>query len=530
MDSAKPSVACDVTQTVATISTSSFDTPGATILATSAAVAFLIFLTTGPVHFSDSSTYFAYSIAMSHFTVDTDAWFRTAGYPLLITATLYPWTFSMIGVLAVQALFAALIPWLIYRILLYARSTPFAVFGALLRILTLLPYQFQNLLYSDQAEMFLGILFCYLLIRFQFSPNTKNMIWMFLAYAYVSFFRPPSLLLYLLLLLVVGVAAWSDRRKRFYYLKPFAALSMGVGCLFVCASALNSYLYAQIDTQQPSMMGRTVFFNPFVDSVGVEGAFQDGTHTKLLRNKLLDFFREAPPNMRDFRYLRPQIADRFNQYQSQPEEMVNALMRDRTVNTFWAIFVIANVYFGDDHADSLFMSVAVEQYRLHPIILCNVIEIGLLYYLGLRGFGGPPSFFPFTFISEHDNGYAIVDPQAGMATYASRILGERAADVIVEPVVAYATEIFPRLFTAILPLAAAITGLGIVIAIFGGRNFREGSPELPVFLTALSVYLFYVGPMMLLVNPQFRYVVPSVLLLVISALISLRMLLLAPLS
>ena len=55
---------------------------------------------------------------MSHFTVDTDAWFRTAGYPLLITATLYPWTFSMIGVLAVQALFAALIPWLIYRILL----------------------------------------------------------------------------------------------------------------------------------------------------------------------------------------------------------------------------------------------------------------------------------------------------------------------------------------------------------------------------------------------------------------------------
>ena len=191
MDSAKPSAACDVTQSVATISTSSFDTPGATILATSAAVAFLIFLTTGPVHFSDSSTYFAYSIAMSHFTVDTDAWFRTAGYPLLITATLYPWTFSMIGVLAVQALLAALIPWLIYRILLYARSTPFAVFGALLSNLTLLRYQFQNLLYSDQAEMFLGILFCYLLIRFQFSPNTKNMIWMFLAYAYVSFFRPP---------------------------------------------------------------------------------------------------------------------------------------------------------------------------------------------------------------------------------------------------------------------------------------------------------------------------------------------------
>jgi ABC-type glucose/galactose transport system permease subunit len=75
-----------------------------------------------------------------------------------------------------------------------------------------------------------------------------------------------------------------------------------------------------------------------------------------------------------------------------------------------------------------------------------------------------------------------------------------------------------------LPTASALTALGIALMILtSGTSLTR---ECRIFLTALSVYIFYVGPMVLLVNPQFRYVAASVLLLITCALMSLRMLVL----
>jgi hypothetical protein len=73
MNAATPTTDADLPQGAAIISLASFARPGAAIFAISAAIAFTIFLTTDAVHYADSSSYFLYSIASSHFTVDPQA-------------------------------------------------------------------------------------------------------------------------------------------------------------------------------------------------------------------------------------------------------------------------------------------------------------------------------------------------------------------------------------------------------------------------------------------------------------------------
>jgi hypothetical protein len=405
-------------------------------------------------------------------------------------------------------------------------SKPLAISGAVLSMVTLLPYQFQNLLYPDQVEVFLSILLGYVVVRYYFAATVTNMAVMFLVYAYDAFFRPPSLLLYSLLLATVSVTAWRDRAKRRYWVKPFALMSISVACLFIGASALDSYLYNQVHQYRPSLVGRTLFYNPFVNSIEVAGAFEDGRYTILLREKFVNFFRNAPPNMRDIHKLRPDIADKFSLYQSDPKKMVDSLMSDRTVYTFWAL-INASDHFDQNPGDSLFMKVALEQYWRHPTILWNVITRGLAYYVGLRQHKGPPSFFPFTFESDPDD-FPYGSP-SGMTTYTGRILGQKLVAAARGAFVRYSETIFPAIYRVLLPVGALLTALGFLIACYlisRGRN----PPELPLFFVMLAVYLFYVGPMIILVGPLFRYVCASALLLLMSSLISLRMLLMFRLS
>jgi hypothetical protein len=78
----------NVAQNVAAPMRARFATPGTLILAISAVAAISIFLTTDAMYFSDSNSYLIYSFAISHFSVEPGVFYRQAGYPLLITATL----------------------------------------------------------------------------------------------------------------------------------------------------------------------------------------------------------------------------------------------------------------------------------------------------------------------------------------------------------------------------------------------------------------------------------------------------------
>jgi hypothetical protein len=512
-------------------------TPGALILSLSSFVAIVIFFIAQAKHFSDSNTYFLYSVAMSAFSVNPGTYFRTAGYPTLLAATLYPWTKSVLGVLAVQAALAALIPYVVYRIVSYV-AKPLAAFAALLSIATLLPYLFEILLYPDQVQLFLNILFCYALIRYWFDGTPNNMIWLFVVCACIAFFRPTFSTYYLLLPLVVGIAMWSGRKEKgyAYYLKPFAALSIALLCLHGSILLLDSYLYAQTHQERNSINGKTVFLNSFVNSVGVKGAFDDGEYTNILRDKLIDFFHNAPPELTDIRELGAPIADRFIQYQSDPERMVDAILRERTVRTYSVLFNISERYFGKA-GDSLFMHVALEQYRLHPEILWNVLKRGFAYYSGLRACEPTPSGRPLEYScdyffhaqpSDQYIGYPQFGPYTGMAPYTARLLGRNALSQLEAPFTAYATTIFPSLYRAVILLGGLLTGAGLLFCLYGLLVIRGGPSvmqrEQPVLCGVTGVYLMYVAPMIILAEPEFRYVSAGALFLLMSGLLSLRML------
>jgi hypothetical protein len=505
------------------------------ILALSSVIAMTIFLVTDPMYFGDSNSYLLFSMAISEFIINPGVYMRQAGYPLLITATLYPWTLSLIGILAIQALCAALIPWYIYKLLRHI-SSPLAVTGALITIATLLPYHFQTLLFPDQTQLCLSILFCYLVVKYVFASNTKNMIAMFVAYACISFFRVTFLLLYGLMIPVVGTAAWQNRRgiRWSYYLTPFLALSIGVAGVHAASSALDAHLYANFLLKKPSLNGKMVFLNAFINSTGVEGAFLDGKYTHILRSKLVTFFREAPPEMRDVRNLRSYVADRFIQYQSDPEKMVDAILAYRTNHTWWLLFNISDRYFGD-WGDPLFMRVALEQYRLHPAILWNSITNGLAYYLGVRAceapFAGFPSeyecrFYPLTAPGSDNFGFPHFGPYTGMRAYTMRLVSPSVLATIGAPFIGYASRIWPSIYRATIPIGSFVTCIGLLCVLYralSGRDLNAVRSDLQVLVVVLGVFLIYIAPMIILTDPEFRYVSAGVLFVVMSSLVSVRM-------
>ncbi|MFZ3354865.1 MAG: hypothetical protein WA268_28900 [Xanthobacteraceae bacterium] len=514
--------------------------PGAAILGVSGCVAAAIFSVTEPRHYAgDTNSYFIYAEALAKLTINPGVHYRAAGYPWLITATLYPWTKSLLGILAAQAAFAALTPWLIYKILSYV-SKPVAIVAAVLSIASLLPNLFQTLLFPDQAQMFMDILFCYVLIRYWFGSTTKNMVWLFTVYAGLSFLRPLFLLDFILLPLVVGAPAWRHRKQFSYahYLKPFAALSICVACLHISAAALDQHFYTRAQQEKPSMNGKMLFLNAFVDSVGVPGAFNDGKYTTIFRNKLVDFFRNAPADLRNIRNLRPDIAGHFIQYQDDPPRMVDAILSERNNETWWILFNISELYFGGKD-DPLFMKVALEQYWLHPKIAWNVLSRGFSYYLGARACEAPPSGGPseyqcsYFYISspKHEYvGYPQFGPYTGMGIHAERLLGKPALAEIEAPFTAYATAVFPYLYRAILGGGALLMLGGLIFSfyrIFFRKELCRTQSELPVLLAVTAVYLLYIGPMIVLTDPEFRYVSAGALFLLMSGLLSLRMLLVA---
>jgi hypothetical protein len=512
-------------------------TPAVLILSASSCVATLIFFGGQVRHFADSNDYFMYSVSMADFTVNHGASDRTAGYPAILTATLYPWTKSVLGVLAVQAVTAALIPYFIYRILLYV-SERLAIFAALLSIATLLPYLFQMLLFPDQIQVFLLVLFCWVLVKYWFDPGTRNMIWLFVVCTSLAFFRPTFLAYYLYLPLIVGLAIWRDREKRgSYYFKAFLLLAIAVAGLQGSVRLLDSHLHSRAHQERRSTDGRQVFLNAYVDSVGVDGAFEDARYTTILKDRLVDFFRDAPAELTDIRKLAPPIADSFVQYQSDPERMVDALLSDRSVRTFWVLYIISEEYLGAT-GDPLFMKVALEQYRLHPQVLWNVLKRGFVYYSGLRACEAPPGDFPwlypcsFFIHAQPDDqyiGYPHFGPYTGMEPYTARVLGPNALSELKVPFIFYATTVFPGLYHTVFLFGAFLTGIGLLLGFYQLATVRGGNlmtqRAVPVLCALTSAYVMYAVPMIVLVQPEFRYVSAGGLLLLMSGLLSLHMVL-----
>jgi len=509
------------------------------ILAVSAVIALAIFLVTDPIVFStDSNAYLRFADAISKFTVDPSVYARRAGYPLLLVATLYPWTLSVIPLLVVQTICAALTPLLIYKTLRFV-SPGVALCGAWLSIATLLPYNFQTYLFPDPFQVFLSLLFCYCVVRYIFEKTTKTMIAMFLAYLALSFFRSPFLLFYLIIAAVVLLVAWQDRKNLTAYLKPFVALTLLVGGAHVFANVLDTYLYKQVGAERKTLAGKMIFLNAFTRSTGVEGAFTDGKYTTILHEKLVSFFRDAPAELRDPKTIGgPIFAHDFDAYKSDPEKMATAILNTRD-NIIWGVlFNISENWFGSREGDQLFKQVALEQYWHHPKILLNVFTTGLTYYLGIRACEPPPNypydgdyqciFQPAFYPAVYEN---LGNPQNGIITgmrpHIFKLVDPVILQKLIAPFTSFALKIWPSIYRAVLPIASFLIMLALLYAAYralsrtGIQNLRR---DLIVLFTVLAVFFLYSVPMFMLGDPQYRYVSAGVLFLIMSGTIAMRIL------
>jgi len=517
------------------------------ILAVAGSIALAMFLVADPIVFGgDSYAYLKYANAISKLTVDPSVYSRRAGYPLLLVATLYPWTLSVIPVLAVQAICTALIPLLIYKTLRFV-SPWAALCGAWLSIATLLPFNFQTYLFPDPIQLFLTILFCYCAVNYIFKRTTKMMIAMFLVYFALSFFRAPFLLFYLIIAAFVAIAAWQDRNNLMAYLKPFVALTLLVGGTHVFANTLDTYLYKQVGVERKTLAGKMIFLNVYTRSIGVEGAFTDGKYTAVLRNKLVAFFQEAPAKLRDMQTLGPLVAHDFDAYKSDPTKMAAAVLNTRNNYMWGVLFNISENWFGSKEGDQLFKQVALEQYRYHPKILLNVITTGLAYYLGIRACESPPN-YPYDYFEEFKCRfwpayYPVVNETVGnpymyeifgnhgiitgMRPHISHLINPVILEKLIAPFRSFALKVWPDIFRAVLPIASCLTVLALLYAAYRAL-LRTGTPalrnDLVVLFTVLTAFLFYSVPMFLLGDPQFRYVSAGALFLVMSGTIALQIL------
>ena len=129
---------------------------GAAILAASAVVSAWFAAYGGFVFFGDSPMFFVYANQLFHYLHPGNNWY-TIGYPLLILLTGFPVTGSLVPLLVVQAIFAALTPWLAFKTFaMFDRKA--GIIAGIVCLASLTPFFFQNTFFHDGACLFFGFL------------------------------------------------------------------------------------------------------------------------------------------------------------------------------------------------------------------------------------------------------------------------------------------------------------------------------------------------------------------------------------
>ncbi|MBV8777116.1 MAG: hypothetical protein JO258_07960 [Alphaproteobacteria bacterium] len=217
---------------------------------------------------------------------------RDVGFPLLIWLSGYRLTGSLTGIALIYALFAALMPMLIYWSL-----RPFAAWAALLTalasILSCGPYFFQKMLYHDQACMFFMMLtLCWYVL---FVARQKY-FWFYLFTA-AAFFdsvtRPAMNLIFPALLLLAIVFGPRPLRWR-HYVISLAAVAIVIAGYH---AHRNKVFDVASLGYMPSYTGEQVFYATYINSAdySVDLSKRAGPALSEVRAKLWHALTEPTP-------------------------------------------------------------------------------------------------------------------------------------------------------------------------------------------------------------------------------------------
>jgi hypothetical protein len=320
-----------------------------------------------------AGSFLEYANAIAHGKHTLGITQRDIGFPLLIVLAGYPFTGSLKGVIFLHAIFATLMPLLVY--LCIGKNYPrIALITALACILSLTPYQFIKLYYHDQTYMFLGLLGSLCFVQLVRTHNIKYLYAMAFAFLWYSFTRPAGNYLFPCML---ACAYLLERRALKHYI---------ICCLLFVSLTFANYQHRlwvmdlKPGQSMQSYTGHQIFYNVYVyaNELGIKLSPDMGPGTKRIAEAIKAEFPHPNkhPRLLGYRNYAPkgffeQCLDFDN-----ADDFVKRIF-DRPLAEYFIIFHTLPSTATDS---PLFMQASWDVIRQHPLYPLKYTGRNLLYY------------------------------------------------------------------------------------------------------------------------------------------------------
>jgi hypothetical protein len=460
-------------------------------------------------YYGDSHTYVVYALDLAKRVHNPNLFYRTPGYPLILLATGFAATGSLQGLLWLQAAAGAACVTLGYWIVSPAGRRIALVAGGAL-ILSLTTYAFINTIYPDQLYMLCLLGFAAVVSRQILRPHPSHVYILAALILAVTWLRPVGLAVGAACLIVPLVQRGYRRHA-----------VIGMMIVLIVMTAFTRLIERRREPESSFFLGRQLFSSVYWSSDGLPDAFSDdeSSAAKALRAQLVDWFSEKSNRIT---ILPPLPAETyhelFGQFRDDPQGQVAAIFRRPHLMYYWAIFCISTRDCGSAISDRDLFFAAVGHIARHPVHFAGEV---IAVYKGLvlgpawryrgKGFGRDA-------IRLETLQFNPLVPQAKfMPTLENQPFIAKSLPLLERrPLPAWAPAVrawFDLSYPLCLPVFYVLALIGAI-----GYAFSSGA-ERVISWTCLAVHTVNVGTLAALVDPQFRYQIQSVPLIILAGVI-----------
>ena len=290
---------------------------------------------------------------------------RDAGFPMLLWLSGYTYHDSLIGVTLFHALFALVMPLLIYWVVA-AYSRVIAFYAGLASVVCLAPVLFMKWVHHDQTYVFFLVLTTCVFVRFIQSGRIALLYGFLASVIGASFSRPAGNVLFPVFLLIGLI--WRPRQWVHYVIVTLVFVAALVGY------ERHRYQIFDMAHQEtmPSYTGQQVFYNAYINSAdyGVKLSPDVGPNMasldRELRKKLKPTVRDAPFLANAFTQWPEAFADEYISRYT-PDELIERIYDEPN----YEYYMILSAAHPDDER---YLLASIEITKAHPLY---VLEYGL---------------------------------------------------------------------------------------------------------------------------------------------------------
>lgn len=316
-------------------------------------------------------------------TTTADMGQRELGFPLLLLASGYFLTGSLLPLLVINALFSFCMPLMAYGI--YRQQNHWVAFATAVGLIaSLTPYLFLKFLHHDHLYVFCVMAMVYFTARHIATGDLRHYAYALLASLGALTTRP----LGALLPFVVLLAALAARQRLARILVIFT-------CVVVSFTGLYMAHRATLINNVGSFYGAQLFFIPYIASQEC-GISIDKASVPALGEHWDELLQNTGPSVPRFLYDEGQPAIPAPASRAEADALLSALLAKPTYNNFHNFYYIVN-------NDKLFMTMYLQVFLRQPLRVLSAYWMIFRLYLWSPGISFTPVFSqinrePFTFL------------------------------------------------------------------------------------------------------------------------------------